>query len=432
MFALIVYGAVLHWTFEQRIAPVFGYAGTHYRSPDPLNYLLVGMLLAVAAVFLPRRIETPADWMLWVLFIVTGLPSALVAQYLRRLTPGEALVLGVVVSLVFLSLSLLGRISPGTMRISVPISLVWIGITFFSLLTYAWVSATFGLAIVRFDLGSIYDLRAAYAEGLDGARLLGYLIRYQGSVINPFLMAAGVVQRRPALIVVGALGQAALFSVTGFKLFYFAIPAVIAVALLLRKGRVLTDRLVAWGVIATSVLAIVVDEIRGGPLLWIELIIDRMIIFPAMLTSQYLWVYADRPKHVWSYSIINPFSPDTYGGRPPGIVVADAFGGGSNSNANFIADGYANLGWTGVLIETVVLVAILWLLNATGRHLPLSIVAPTLMIPALTIVNGSSFTSFLTGGVLAACLLMACLPSEGWATRSRAGSEPEQRQPTST
>lgn len=419
LLALLAYAAVLHWTFQHEIAPVFAYLGARYAAPDPLNYVLVALALAIVALTLPGRIGTPADWMTWVLFIVVGIPAALIPQYSQILDRGPALVLGLVVSGVFLALSLLGRAGPGRasgLRLRVPMTLVWVAVAGFSLVTYAWVGATSGLALVSFDVTRIADMRAAYRDELAAGPLLGYLIRYQGSVLNPFLMAAGVLRRSWVLALAGTVGQAALFSATGYKLFYFAIPAALGVAFALRRGRSLTGLAVTAGVTMASLVAILADHIRGGPLLWVEIFIDRMLVVPGMLTAAYVWVYDDRPKHLWTYSIINPIGPETYHGEPPGIVVGILFSGSrnANANANFMADGYANLGWTGLAIESLVVVAILWWLNATGRHLPIALTAPMLLIPALTLANGSAFTALTTGGVVFAGLLMACLPADGW------------------
>jgi hypothetical protein len=376
------------------------------------------------ATTLPPRIEQPSDWVLWVLFIVVAVPATLIPQYSFVLTHGRALTLGLLVIGTFLALSLLSRYGPfpGRLQLRIPLAVLWPSIAAFSVITYALVSATYGLSIVGFSLDNVREIRLGYRAESTGGGILGYLIRYQGSVINPFLIAAGLLRRRWALVAAGILGQILLFGATGYKLFFFSVPVVLALVWALRGRRTIAGQTALAGAVVAALAAIVADKIRGGPIYWIEIFIDRMMIVPGMLTAAYVWVYHDRPKHQWVYAGLNPFGHDPYHGSPPGIIVGEVFSGSaaSNANANFLADGYANLGYLGLLIEALLVVATLWGVNATGKHLPMAIVAPILLLPALTLANGSSFIALLTGGFFFAMLLMAVLPAEGWDR----GSEP--------
>lgn len=421
---LIAYATIIHWTFQTEIAPVFNYLGARYRSPDLANYCFVGLALLLSCIVLPGRIDTPADLVLWVLFIVVGVPAALVPQYSDIIPVPDSLRLGLIVAAAFLAMGLAVHARPFfcSIRISLPPQLIWACLAGISLITYTLVAATFGLSFVNFSFESARDIRLVYRTETAGGGVLGYLVRYQGSVINPFLVATGVLRRQwITLVAPAAVGQLILFGATGYKLFFFSVPVLIALTWLFATRRKITGQGVVGAVVLASLVAIIVDKLRGGPIYWIEIFVDRFLIIPGMLTAAYVQVYDDRPKHAWVYAGLNPFSQDPYHGTPPGFVVAADFSGNAqaNANANFLADGYANLGYIGLAVGVVVVVLILWGVNATCSHVQLSVAAPVLLLPTLTLANGSAFIAILTGGFLLACLLLASLPAD-WGADAQA------------
>jgi hypothetical protein len=74
-------------------------------------------------------------------------------------------------------------------------------------------------------------------------------------------------------------------------------------------------------------------------------------------------------------------------------------------------------------VGVVVVVLILWGVNATCSHVQLSVAAPVLLLPTLTLANGSAFIAILTGGFLLACLLLASLPAD-WGADAQAPRAP--------
>src|SRR5438105_12432958 len=76
--AVFTYIAILHYTYEQNIAPVFSYLRYSYRQPDPLTYAFAISLVVALALILPRRITQPSHFIVWVLFTVAVVPSIVV------------------------------------------------------------------------------------------------------------------------------------------------------------------------------------------------------------------------------------------------------------------------------------------------------------------------------------------------------------------
>lgn len=419
--ALGAYAAALHWTFQFKIAPVFGDLGARYRDPDLLNYALVALALVLVAMTLPPRLEHPSDGVVWTLFVMLAAPAALVPQYALIIEPTRALVLGLAVCGTFAGISALSRVGPfsGALRVRLPAQLVWLGLAAFSVLTYGYVYAAFGLGFVSFSLDAVRDLRFAYRDQISASGpLLGYLIRFQGSVVNPFLMAAGVLRRNWGLLAAGVIGQALLFSATGYKLFFLSIAVIPVLTWVLKRRPRVPGQIVLLGILAAALGSLAIDAARGGPILWTEIVVNRLLIVPGMLTAAYLQVFENRPGY--NFADVIPIASNDYTIQP-GFYVGAIFTGNpqANANAGYIGDGYAQLGYIGILIEAAGVLAILWGLNATGRHLPVALTFPTLLLPTVSLANVSPFTTLLTGGFAFAFILMACLPEDEWRAKEK-------------
>jgi hypothetical protein len=205
-----------------------------------------------------------------------------------------------------------------------------------------------------------------------------------------------------------------------------------------RYSRNLSGSLVIWGVTGTSILALAIDNVRGGAILFTELFIDRLLLVPGTLTAAHVLVFDGAPKLQWSYSFMSPFLNNPYGTTPAFLVGAQFSGDAQvTANANFFADGFANLGWAGMTIESLVLVLLLWIADGASRHLPLKVTAPLLLVPTIALVNGSVFTSILTGGLGLVMALCAAMPGDGWErerqrTRRVAGAPKSEPEPAAT
>lgn len=417
LLGLGAYAAALHWTYETRISPAFSYLGLHYREPNLVYYAFAFSLVCGVAFLLPSRLRRPSHFILWVLFVMATVPSILVPQYGDILTEGRSLELAIYVALSFTLVVLLAARGPQRpiRHVVMPPFLVWVVVVLISLGTYGYLIYTTGLSFKFVSLGAVRDIRFQYRDQITATGpALGYLVRLQGNVVNPLIVALGVYSRRWPLLIAATVGQLLIFSVTGYKLTILSTAALVAVAVLFRVRRQPPGAMLLVGTMVSTAIALAVDAISGG-LLYTEIFVDRLLLAPGYLTAAHVKVFQDKPKAEWGYSFMSPFVHYPYNETPNFIVGASFFGDASTSaNANLFADGYSNLGYPGMFIEAIALVVILWLIDSAGEHLPLPVTALILLVPTLALVNSSVFTSLLTDGYLAAIIFMACLPSTGW------------------
>ncbi|WP_314146316.1 hypothetical protein [uncultured Leifsonia sp.] len=410
---VVLYAVVLWWVYATLVTPTFSYLGYRYAAPDfGLEVLAVIITIAVALV-LPRKMAKASSIVLWMLFVITVAPTILMAQYTSYLDPGEALVLGLVVALVFAGVSLALRGTNRPLRLHVSPTTFWVVVAVFSLVTYLLLAVTQGLSLRFVSFFDVYDVREEYASNLDGSGLLNYLVFTQANVVNPIIIARGIATRRPLWIVLGVLGELILYSGTGFKSMIFAIPAWFIVAFLFRRrGRAVDGLSLVWGAAALMVLAAAVDELADSSIAT-SLLSRRFIITPGVFTSVYTAFFSSHPQVHLGHSILRPWVDYPYNQTPP-HVIGDWMAGLPTmaANANLFADGFANFGWAGVVGAGLVLLVYLRLLDRAAVGIPLGVTGMVMTMPAVALSNTSVLTAMLSSGLAVGLLLLAFYPRE--------------------
>lgn len=425
---LLVYTAILHWTYQWKIAPLFGYLGSRYRDPEVRNYLLAFGLAYIVAFFLPRRLCYPSDFVVWMLYVMACVPSILVPQYADILSASGSIKLASAVAANFWLLVVLADKGPKRIgQIRVPNHMIWNFLAVVTLAVYGYMLYVTGLSFRFISLAAVQDVRFAYRDAIAvSGPGLAYLIGVQGNVINPTLVARGIYGRRWFLVVAGATGQILIFSVTGYKLILLSVPAAFLVGLMFRFSARPRGYLVLAGTIISSLLALAADKFTGG-FIYTQIFINRLLLIPGTLTAAHVLVFRGEAKAEWGHSFMAPFVDYPYEAAPA-FIVGERFSGNAevSSNTSLFGDGYANLGYPGILVEVVVLLLILWVVNGTASRLPIAVSSMILLVPTLALVNTSVFTSILTGGFAASVILMSVLPESGWGRFDR-GSETRDR-----
>ena len=89
------------------------------------------------------------------------------------------------------------------------------------------------------------------------------------------------------------------------------------------------------------------------------------------------------------------------------------FGTETDPNASFLADGFAQLGVAGVLVEALLVAAALWLLDSIAhtRKLPAAFVLAAMAAHVVTLTNGQAPNLLLGGGLLCSLGLLWLWPA---------------------
>lgn len=424
--SIVILLAAIHLSYEHLVAPYYAYMKLTYTSPDVPVYLTMLALIVALAFIMPTRLSRPADFLLWIVYLLVVIPSLTISHLARTLTTVPQLMLGFTVAATFGMVVLAGRLPAGWLagrlpagwlagRVKpLPARVFWAIVIVISAVTYGELARGGQLTLSLPGLGDVYAVRGAFSEALGGDKLLGYLIPTQSAVINPILMASGISRRKPWLVVVGVVAELLLYGAGGHKSVLFSIPAILAVAIVYGRSRRPSGALFSWGVAAVIGLSAIVDEFLSTP--WLTSLFTRRVVdVPGLLTGAWIHTYETLPKANYAFSFLSPFLPYDATATPP-FVVADKYFGvpTMNANANLFASGYANLGWYGIVLEALVLAAIIAVVNASADRVPLTVAVMLLAAPSVSLVNGSVFTSLLSHGVLAVLLVLTFAPPSVW------------------
>lgn len=413
--AVAVYALALHWAYVNLITDRFAYLGYTYSEPALETAALTYGSAVLAAWVLPARLRRPSDLILWILFIVAVAPSILVPIYTDYQPATESWLSGLYFASAFMLAALIARRnSSQPMRPlikSMSPKVFWLVVGAYTALVYALLHFTLGLSLNFVGLLDVYDQREEYRQGLAGTTaLVGYLVSTQANVVNPLIIAGGLARRQWTVVALGVLGQAVLYSGTGFKTILFSVPTIVLIALLMRGGRrPRTIWLLLGGVVLIAAAAIV-DQLQGD-ILWTSLFTRRFLLTPGVLTAAYLEFYSYNPFAMLSYSVLEGFTRDHYG-TPPARVIGYMLTANPNTaaNANFFADGYANFGFTGVAAAAVILGVYLRVLDRASDGLPVGVTVLIVVMPAVALSNTSILTAMLSHGLVAAVALLALAP----------------------
>ncbi|CAG7574081.1 hypothetical protein FB554_2249 [Barrientosiimonas humi] len=406
---------VLQKVYRDIVYPQFNYLGYSYQDPQLAPYALALAIVCLCAMLLPVKLRRPSDTIVWILFVVAGLPAILVPHYGGPLEASQAAMLSAQSGAVMLAITVAARRNPLSLtlpRISLPVGVFWTGVAVYSLGVYTLIFAQFGVPTSVPNLLDVYDVRGDYRTALEGAAILSYLIPTQAGVVNPIVIARGLQRGKTALILLGLTGQIVIFAASGLKSVILSTPALILFYAILRRDRFSYGWLIALGTFIGALGSMVADLARGTAT-WTSISVRRFLLTPGLLAAAYVYVFDEAEKGYWAYSFLSSFRTYPYTESPPFMVGRIYFGReGMNSNASLFADGFANLGFLGMAIEGGALIVLLWLVNASTQGLPNALATLTFVVPAIALANSSVFTTALTHGLIAGILLSMLMARE--------------------
>lgn len=409
---MVLFRFLLDMSYGTIVSETLSYVGYEY-SPRGFVGISVSYLFTIilASLFSPD-LRSVSRVVVFYLFLFTYVPiSTLYAQndslgsspYFLLTACFLLLILGVRVMHPELRKSLVPRFKKG---FAIKFSLVA------AVITLAVLLAKYGVPSRLPSLMEVYDVRESYKETF--SRLIGYAVGWQGNVFNGFLFIVGILRRRMLLVTVALLLQVYLYSITGFKSLLFSYIFIIWLVIGSRFfSRYLAHYLV--GTICLSLVAIIVSTKYVEDLVLLPgIFLARLYFVPALLFNYYYDFFSYHYIDLFAQNLpVSLFINSNYK-IPIPYVIGDYYFGRAemSANANFFANGYANLGIAGCLLVTLILIAILHGLDllSAGKNqlLVLSVVA----MPMFYLTNSSFQTTFLTHGFLMAITIIFLLPEE--------------------
>lgn len=262
------------------------------------------------------------------------------------------------------------------------------------------------------------ELRDAVTAGTI-IRINVYLTNWMGMAIAPFLAVYGVQKHKPVYIGLAAVVAFVAFAVSTHKLVFFTTMLVLIFAASIRYGRRL--RLPVDGIVlnVAFVIAIgfitmpyVIDTVLGAGPVTSWLTNFRMFLNNGYLTSVYMEFFGPQPMLLYADSFLSGIIPSGFDqsySRRIGDYITN-YAAQNNASANFLADGYVNLGYVGMILSSLQLAFVLWLIDSLARARDKILVACTVLPAGLIFSNVPIHTGLASNGVAISILLITLLP----------------------
>lgn len=417
--------------YEWVVVPLWGYEG--FRSRATLTReAIAGGLASLPGLWMPIKLERPSQVLYWVLYLLVVVPACVVPICALEDQSSGPILLAVCLVTVFAltglvyHLPLLPLPQVHLENYEFAVILILLSTTF-----YAFLVASFGFKFHFVSLQDIYSVRAEYENTLSRSpTLVAYAISWQAWVINPLVMAMGLRWRRLSWVLIGAAAQFAIYSITGFRSMFFSAGLLLYLLWSMRFGTAFGTRLVStWTAIFAGAGAL---QFFGYALTPAALVNMRMTALPGLLTGYYYDFFSSHPHAQLGHSIFKSLVDYPYAVQPPYLIAFTYFHNAAmESNANLWADAYANFGYIGIFVFSLLLAVVLWLYDSMALGRDKRLAALAIGLPAFALANTGLLTALLTNGIGLVMLLVYLMPptihersrQQFWRKRRRASSQ---------
>jgi hypothetical protein len=409
---ILLYILALNLSYVFTISPAFSYLG-YIANPISRTAIIIMIVFGIAPSFwMSLKAQRPSQAVCWLLYIFVYIPMIIIPFYTLHVSFRNIAFFSLICCLAFTLLNQVSRLPLFSIRKSrLGIVPTWFAIVSFIILLYGYVLSVFGISFNFTSLLDVYDVRLDYKAELAQNRFSAYAVGWLANAINPFLIGFGLVYRRNAYIVLGLAGQLVLYGITGFKSVFFSFLLIITLLFALRQRGKFMGATFIWGAISVVAFAFIADWILGS-YVFTSLFVRRMIITPGLLTGFYFEFFIDQPKVLLAHSIFRGFFDYPYDVTPPFLIGRTYFNNvATSANANFLADAFANFGYAGIFVFTVLLGLILWFVDSLTSDMDIRLPSLMMAIPAFSLANSGLLTSLLTHGILLTILLIMLVPS---------------------
>lgn len=412
-----IYVGLLQILYPAIIVPAFGYAAMAYKAQSWMALLFQCGIAWLPSMWLPKTFNRPSQFQCWILYLTVVVPSCILPYHVTA-KPGawiHPFVL-VIVLLFFILCVATARPPRRFLRAALPLGWYAVLLGGITLLTYGWLYARLGLQSFFLPVEEVYNMRTALRSAGTPA-LLGYLIWWQGGVVNPIISAMGFQRRQWLLVLLSVVLQVQLYSITSLRTFLAAAAFQLGIGVFLVVVRRCRGMFLVHAMNLAVVLAAIwyfLDQRALGPLL----LLDRWIFNGGQLSGLYLEFFTQHPAAGMSHSalpLLRVLLPGPYD-LPIGQVIGRAYfilgtdGVYTNATAHFWADGFAIAGYVGMLVSTILAIGLLRLTDAVCRGLQTQLIIMSFAIVGMSLIGQGVLTTVLTGGLAPFIALMFLMP----------------------
>lgn len=421
----ILFSCLFNYAYIAIVSPTWAYTGMTFTAPPNQSILLASLLALLPIIWLPMHLTRPSQLLYWFLYTVVYVPSIFIPHYMQRQGPFDLFLMNFSF---FLSFYILGLFYKLPIRSIPRPNLSWDSWWFFvaaaAVIFYIAVMVVYG---GRLQFSGLYniELRLASRE-LDSNIFSNYGHVWLANVINPTLIAIGLLLKNPLVFFIGVVGQIILFMTAAQKMVLMSVIFVIFLFFILNSKRYTFGLRFILGMSSPLIFMVSLELYESLFSFTVQTLIGlRLFSVAGFMTSVYSDFFSQNPWTFWSHlkgfsTIIEyPYQ------LPLPFLIGDFIGDVENSaNAHaWATDGIAAMGFVGVLIVGLVMGCIFYILDCTANELDPKLSGLSIAAHGAAIGNLSIMSVFLGGGLFFNMILLLLMPRAYFGARHHARSD---------
>ena len=396
-----LYTLILWWVY----APVMAFTKIFYYHLDIEQDVFCFLLAISPSLFLPIEVTKPSHFICWLLYITVAAPSAFVAPHILG-SRSDVWPFAIAVVLSLIAIIPASNWKPLKMpRLALTPFQFWMVMAGFSVLAFIAMYGAYGMPNTSISFASAEGLRAAFKDkNQDAPMLVRYFFRWEGNVVAPLCVAYGLTHRNWLLLAIGCGLEQLLFMFTTLRQFDLIPLMQVAIFFWISRKQGQSGPKFIFGVTAMCLLFSYL-LLRDDHFLLGLAFFERFLLVGGQHTAFYYEYFTSHKPAMLGASYGQHLFNAPYD-RAVGLIIGNAYyrqGGmndGTNATAHFLAQGYANFRWVGLVVSVFACRFVLWIIDSSYTRVDKRISVPMTIMIALSLAATGLDTSILTGGIL--------------------------------
>lgn len=403
MLYIIIYIISFDIAYIFGVSRLYGYLGVSLS----INWtkMAISTCIIMCTIFLlPTKMEKVSSHLFFILYVITYLPTA---SFFWMNNKSLVYFLELTCCFVLIEIIINGssnkyrriKIKNGTLILS-------LALVIYIFTSVALIIMNGGIKMQMLDLTVASKAREGNISGYTG-----YLLNWCAKSMMPLFLAYFGYFKKKGWVVLVILLQIGLFLSYGFKTFLLSVGYLIIVSYSLKAGwkfwKVLTT--VFSGIIVVSLL-LYVFKINN---ILLFLFPFRTLALPSQGQFEYFEYFNNFEKlHFGGSFLGNIFGSEYNYSQSIGRVISLYFTGNvSNSNTGVFSYAYADFGFPGMILASLVLVTIFIIIDRTTKYIPKYLTVGALSYQIVCMNDTNLTINLITGGVLLSIIMLIIINS---------------------
>lgn len=253
-----------------------------------------------------------------------------------------------------------------------------------------------------FNLNFLYEVR----ENLQLPTILKYCVRWCYYSIIPFFIVYNLKRKKINIVILLVITDIILYMLLGAKYIYLSLGVIFVVFLFAKLDILIKSMYLGLGGICLSLTVMeFLGRIQGAHTitrLGISFVGERFLFLPAMIKFAFYNCFSENPKVLFADGMLGKIFGLTYlYDKSTGETVGNYIYGmtvTTNTNTGYLGEGYAQAGFLGVIVFSVVLAMIIKFLDGYTENLGYEVAVGAISPIIIALNDGSLLTILLSGG----------------------------------